>query len=105
MHNRQRALVHSCIRALLSALMTTHRIAIIAGDGIGKEVIPAGIAVLEAAARRSAVTLEFTELPWGCEYFLKHQRMMEQDGMARPAGFDATFLRGVGAPSVPDRAA
>src|SRR5437763_4799209 len=85
------------------AAMTTHRIAIIAGDGIGKEVIPAGIAVLEAAARGSGVALDFTELPWGCEYFLKHQRMMDEDGMTRLTGFDAIYLGAIGAPSVPDR--
>ena len=83
--------------------MTTHRIAIIAGDGIGKEVIPAGVAVLEAAARGSGVALEFTELPWGCEYYLKHQRMMDEDGMTRLAAFDAIYLGAIGAPSVPDR--
>src|SRR5438477_9978231 len=83
--------------------MTTHRIAIIAGDGIGKEVIPAGVAVLEAAVRGSGVALDFTELPWGCEYYLKHQRMMDEDGMARLAAFDAIYLGAIGAPSVPDR--
>src|SRR5580765_2813523 len=83
--------------------MTTHRIAIIAGDGIGKEVIPAGVAVLQAATRGSNITLDFTELPWGCEYYLKHQRMMDDDGMARLAAFDAIYLGAIGAPSVPDR--
>jgi tartrate dehydrogenase/decarboxylase/D-malate dehydrogenase len=83
--------------------MTTHRIAIIAGDGIGKEVIPAGVAVLDAAVRGAGVTLDFTELPWGCEYYLKHQRMMDEDGMARLAAYDAIYLGAIGAPSVPDR--
>jgi tartrate dehydrogenase/decarboxylase / D-malate dehydrogenase len=83
--------------------MTTHRIAIIAGDGIGKEVIPAGVAVLQAATRGTNITLDFTELPWGCEYYLKHQRMMDDDGMARLAAFDAIYLGAIGAPSVPDR--
>src|SRR5205807_8870426 len=81
----------------------THRIAIIAGDGIGREVIPAGRAVLEAAARGGRVALEFTELPWGCEYYVTHQRMMDDDGMARLAAFDAIYLGAIGAPSVPDR--
>jgi tartrate dehydrogenase/decarboxylase / D-malate dehydrogenase len=83
--------------------MTTHRIAIIAGDGIGKEVIPAGVAVLEAATAGSRLSLDFTELPWGCEYYLKHQRMMDVDAMARLAGFDAIYLGAIGDPSVPDR--
>src|SRR2546427_905063 len=83
--------------------MTTHRIAVIAGDGIGKEVIPAGISVLEAATRGSGVTLEFTELPWGCEYYLKHQQMMEEGGLERLKTFDAIYLGAVGAPGVSDR--
>src|SRR5262245_54386808 len=82
--------------------MTTYRIAVIAGDGIGKEVIPAGIAVLEAATRGS-VSLKFTEFPWGCDYFTRHQRMMPADGLARLAEYDAIYLGAIGAPSVPDR--
>jgi len=83
--------------------MTTRRIAVIAGDGIGKEVIPAGIGVLEAAARGSQVTLDFTELPWGCEYYIKHQRMMDDGGLDRLKTFDAIYLGAIGAPTVPDR--
>src|SRR5437867_2371998 len=84
--------------------MTTHRIAVIAGDGIGKEVIPAGIAVLQAATRGSQVSLDFTHLPWGCEYYLKHQRMMDDDGFERLAQFDAIYLGAIGAPGVSDAA-
>ena len=80
----------------------THRIAVIAGDGIGKEVIPAGVAALTAAARGSGVTLSFSELPWGCEYYLKHQRMMDADGFEQLAKFDAIYLGAIGAPGVPD---
>jgi tartrate dehydrogenase/decarboxylase/D-malate dehydrogenase len=83
--------------------MTTHRIAVIAGDGIGKEVVPAGLAVLEAATRGSDVTLDFTEMPWGCEYYLKHQRMMEEGAFDTLAKFDAIYFGAFGAPSVPDR--
>jgi tartrate dehydrogenase/decarboxylase/D-malate dehydrogenase len=83
--------------------MTTHRIAVIAGDGIGKEVIAAGLGVLRAATRGSGVTLDLTELPWGCEHYLKHQRMMEEDAFARLATFDAIYLGAIGAPGVPDR--
>jgi tartrate dehydrogenase/decarboxylase/D-malate dehydrogenase len=84
--------------------MSTYRIAVIAGDGIGKEVIPAGLAVLRAATDGSGVTLETTELPWGCEYFLEHGRMMPGDGLAQLATFDAIYLGAIGSPSVPDRA-
>ena len=59
--------------------MATYRIAVIAGDGIGKEVIPPGIAAMEAAVRGSDVTLSFTEFPWGCEFYLKRQRMLDED--------------------------
>ncbi len=82
--------------------MATHKIAVIAGDGIGKEVIPAGMAVLERATRGSSATLEFTELGWGCDYYLKHRRMMEEGGFDRAATFDAIYLGAIGAPGVPD---
>src|SRR5437016_1927854 len=83
--------------------MSTHRIAVIAGDGIGKEVIPAGRVVLEAATRGSGVALDFTELPWGCEYYLQHRRMMEDGGLDRLKTFDAIYLGAIGAPGVSDR--
>ena len=82
--------------------MTRHRIAIIAGDGIGKEVIPCGIAALEGVTRGTGVSLSFTELPWGCEYYLKHRRMMDEDGFERLAAFDAVYLGAIGSPAVPD---
>jgi tartrate dehydrogenase/decarboxylase/D-malate dehydrogenase len=85
--------------------MTTHHIAVIAGDGIGQEVIPAGIAALERAARGSGVTLEFTDLPWGCDYYLRHGRMMDADGYERLAKFDAIYLGAIGDPKVPDHIA
>ena len=80
----------------------TFRIAVIAGDGIGKEVIPAGIGALEAATRGSGVTLTFSELPWSCQYYLTHQRMMDEDGYDRLATFDAIYLGALGAPGVSD---
>src|SRR5207244_6728203 len=82
--------------------MTTHPVAVIAGDGIGQEVIPAGIDVLEAATRGSGVSLEFTELPWGCAHYLSRQRMMDEDGFDRLRGFDAIYLGAIGDPRVPD---
>jgi len=82
--------------------MSSIRIAVIAGDGIGKEVIPAGIAALEAAVRGSGVSLSFEELPWSCDYYLKHQRMMDEDGFDRLSVFDAIYLGALGAPGVSD---
>ena len=80
----------------------THTIGVIAGDGIGREVIPAGIAALEKAARGSGVSIAFTELPWGCEYYKQHQRMLDEDGFDRLAAFDAVYLGALGAPGVSD---
>jgi tartrate dehydrogenase/decarboxylase/D-malate dehydrogenase len=83
----------------------THRIAVIPGDGIGKEVIEAGTAVLEAATRGSGVSLAFTHLPWGCDYYLEHGRMMDADGFTRLRAFDAIYLGAIGDPRVADHVA
>jgi tartrate dehydrogenase/decarboxylase/D-malate dehydrogenase len=83
----------------------THNIAVIAGDGIGQEVIPAGIAALERAARGSDVSLKFTDLPWGCDYYLRQGRMMDADGFERLTKFDAIYLGAIGDPKVPDHIA
>src|SRR5258707_2137791 len=84
---------------------SAHSIAIIAGDGIGKEVIPAGLATIEAATRGMGISLHFTELPWGCDYYLSHGRMMDEDGFERAATFDAIYLGAIGSPAVPDHIA
>ena len=81
-----------------------YTIGVIAGDGIGKEVIPAGIAAIEKAARGSGVSLSFSDLPWSCEYFRAHQRMMDEDGYERMAAFDALYMGALGAPGVSDAA-
>jgi tartrate dehydrogenase/decarboxylase/D-malate dehydrogenase len=80
----------------------THRIAVIAGDGIGREVIPAGIAALKAVTAGAGVALAFTEFPWGCEFYLRHGRMMDRDGFNELEQFDAIYLGAIGAPGVPD---
>jgi tartrate dehydrogenase/decarboxylase/D-malate dehydrogenase len=81
--------------------MKTHRIAVIAGDGIGREVIPAGIEVIEKAAAGHA-GLEFVEFPWGCEFYRRNGRMMDPDGLDRLQEFDAIYLGAIGDPAVPD---
>lgn len=83
----------------------TYKIAVIAGDGIGREVIPAGLAAIEAVVKGTGVTLEFTELPWGCDYYLSHGRMMDEDGFERLARFDAIYLGAIGDPRVADHVA
>jgi len=82
----------------------TLKIAVIAGDGIGREVIPAGVGALEAAARGSDVALSFTDFPWGCEFYKQHGRMLDDDGFERLRQFDAIYLGAIGAPGVPDGA-
>ena len=83
----------------------TYKIAVIDGDGIGREVIPVGIAALEAATRGTGVSLSFTDLPWGCDYYLQHKRMMDEDGFEKAAKFDAIYLGAIGDPRVPDHIA
>ena len=81
------------------------RIAVIAGDGIGKEVIPAGIGVVKKAAAACGMRLEFVEFPWGCDFYKSHGRLMEADGFDRLQEFDAIYLGAIGDPSVPDHIA
>ena len=82
--------------------MSRHRIAVIPGDGIGKEVVPEGIRVLDAAGRRFGIEFEWDHLDWSCETYKQTGRMMPADGLERIAGHDAIFLGAVGFPGVPD---
>ena len=83
--------------------MKTYQIASIPGDGIGPEVIREGIKVLDAiSAVDGSFRFNWTEFPWGCEYYLQHGKMMEEDGIDRLRSFDAIYLGAVGAPGVPD---
>src|SRR5258708_11213468 len=79
-----------------------YRVAVIAGEGVGREVVPEGIAVLETAARRYGFELEWTEFDWSCETYAKTGRMMPEDGLARVRPYDSIFLGAVGYPGVPD---
>ena len=83
--------------------MITHKIAVIAGDGIGPEVIDEGIKVLNKVAELDGTfNFEFTKFPWGCEYYKETGKMMADDGIETLKKFDAIFLGAVGAPGVPD---
>jgi tartrate dehydrogenase/decarboxylase/D-malate dehydrogenase len=82
--------------------MSTYRIAVIAGDGIGKEVVPAGISVLNMAAEQGGFRCEFTGIPWGCDYYLQTGRMMEAAGVEQLLTFDAIYLGAIGDPRVAD---
>lgn len=90
----------------------TLRIAVIAGDGIGPEVIEASVPLVERAAAvagaeagaeaGAGVALEWVEFPWGCDFYNATGRMMPEDGLEQLASFDAIYFGAVGRPDVPD---
>ena len=83
--------------------MKTHRIAAVPGDGIGTEVIDAGLQVLEVlAARDGGFALDVARFPWGADYYLEHGRMMPEDALDRLKPFDAIYFGSAGDPRVPD---
>ena len=80
-----------------------HRIAVIPGDGIGKEVVPEGLRVLEKVAGRFGIGLEFAHFDWSCDYYAKTGRMMPEDWFETLSTFEAIFYGAVGWPAtVPD---
>ena len=82
--------------------MPQYRVAVIEGDGIGREVVPEGIRVLEAAGRCFDIRFSWQHFDWNCESYLKTGRMMPADGIEQLRPFDAIFLGAVGYPGVPD---
>ena len=83
--------------------MTTYKIAVIPGDGIGPEVMNEAVRILNRAAELDGTfDFEFTTYPWGCEYYLKHGEMMPADGIETLKQYDAILLGAVGFPGVPD---
>ncbi|GIX27714.1 MAG: tartrate dehydrogenase [Burkholderiales bacterium] len=82
--------------------MPKYKIATIPGDGIGKEVVPEGIRVLEAAGRKFGIEFQWDHFPWSCEYYTRHGRMMPEDGLETIRRHDAIYLGAVGFPGVPD---
>lgn len=83
--------------------MKTHKIAVIAGDGIGPEVIAEGVKVLEKVSELDGgFRFEFEYFPWGCDYYKETGKMMADNGIEQLKKFDAIFLGAVGAPGVPD---
>jgi tartrate dehydrogenase/decarboxylase / D-malate dehydrogenase len=81
-----------------------YEIAVIPGDGIGKEVVPCSLDVLHTITEvHGGIKFEFTQFPWSCDYYLQHGKMMPDDGLDILQGFDAIFLGAVGDPKrVPD---
>jgi tartrate dehydrogenase/decarboxylase/D-malate dehydrogenase len=85
------------------ARMAAHRIAVLPGDGIGKEVMPEGMRVLEAAAKKFGVDLKWSQFDWNCDYYAKHGQMMPDDWFETLQGFEAIYYGAVGWPAiVPD---
>src|SRR5215471_8936539 len=79
-----------------------YRIALIPGDGIGKEVIPPAVSILTAVGSRHGFGFEWTEFDWGCERLLRSGEIMPADGVEQLKDHDAILLGAVGAPEVPD---
>lgn len=83
--------------------MKTYQIAVIPGDGIGKEVVAEGVKVLKKIAELDkSFDFNFDYFPWGCEYYLKTKKMMDDDGLEQLRKYDAIYLGAVGFPTVPD---
>ncbi len=82
--------------------MKSYRIALIPGDGIGKEVAPEGVRVLEAVGRKFGIAFKWDEYPWSCEYRNAHGRMMPVDALDTIRHHDAIFFGACGFPGVPD---
>lgn len=83
-------------------MTTSYRIALVPGDGIGREVVPEGVKVLERIAGKFGVSFAWDEFDWSCERFAKRGAMMPEDGIQQIADHDAIFLGAVGFPGVPD---
>ncbi|MGH3318697.1 MAG: tartrate dehydrogenase [Streptosporangiaceae bacterium] len=81
---------------------TTYSIAVVPGDGIGQEVVPAAVHVLDVAAERFGFAFDWRAYQWGCDHYVRTGRMMPTDGLERLREHDAIFLGAVGRPDVPD---
>ena len=76
--------------------MKRYRIAVVPGDGIGQEIVPAGLKVLEAAASRNGFALDTETFPWGAGYYIERGEFMPEDGLDRLRAFDAIYFGAVG---------
>jgi len=82
--------------------MKTYRIAVIPGDGIGKEVIPVGQSVADKVAASCGFNLKWTTFDWSCDRFVSEGAMMPEDAIEQLKAFDAIYLGAIGWPTVPD---
>lgn len=82
--------------------MSKYKIAVVPGDGIGKEIVPAGLEVLKAASKKYGFSLACDFYEWGAGYYLKHGQFMPDDGLKQLKNYDAIFFGSVGLPEVDD---
>ena len=82
--------------------MKRYKIAVIEGDGIGREVVPEGVRVLETAGRLFDIGFSWQHFDWSCDRFIKTGQMMPTDGLEQLRPFDAIYLGAIGSPAVPD---
>jgi tartrate dehydrogenase/decarboxylase/D-malate dehydrogenase len=82
--------------------MRNYKVALIPGDGIGQEVVPEGVRVLDEAGRRFGISFTWDHRPWGCEYYTQTGEMMPRDGLDGIRNHDAIYLGAVGFPGIPD---
>ena len=83
--------------------MKEHRIAVIPGDGIGREVMPEGVRVMEAAGAKHGISFQWKEFDWSCDWYKAHGKMCPDDAPQVLRGFDAVYFGAVGNPAiVPD---
>ncbi len=82
--------------------MASYKIALIPGDGIGKEVLPEAVSVLEKVGGKFGISFEWQDFDWSCETYAKTGAMMPEDGIEQLSPFDAIFLGAVGYPGVAD---
>lgn len=80
----------------------SYKIAVVNGDGIGAEIVPAGVSVLNAVAKKHGINLDLTDLSWGAGYYLKHGEFMPSDGIEQMKKFDAIYFGAVGLTEVDD---
>ena len=82
--------------------MRTYKIALIPGDGIGREVVPEAAQVIEKAGSKFGFSVDWTDFDWSCERYLKTGELMPENGTEQLSTFDAIFLGAVGFPGVED---
>jgi tartrate dehydrogenase/decarboxylase/D-malate dehydrogenase len=80
--------------------MKTHRIAVIPGDGIGREVIPEGMRALEAVGTKHGIAFEWQEFPWSCDWYKAHGKMCPDDAPQILRAYDAIYFGAVGNPAI-----